>query len=139
MARTKASVARDHVARKQRAEDAARRARRIENFRKAARILSPQELAALSPVKRPARAPSQVDEDSETEPEDETFSRPAPTHIIKLSAEACGSGGRYQWRGRLRGGGGDVLLEAVWVRKNFKAYAEHSRTHAHASHVDVGV
>ena len=33
-----------------------------------------------------------------------------------------GGGGRVEWRGRLRTGGSDVILEGTWVRKNFKAY-----------------
>ena len=62
------------------------------------------------------------EEGSETEPEDGTFSTPEPEHVIKLSAAARGCGGRSLWRGRMRGGGADVYLEAAWVRKNFKAY-----------------
>ena len=50
-----------------------------------------------------------------------TKSSVALDQVIKLSATACGSGGRFQWRGRLRGGGGDILLECSWVRNNFKA------------------
>ena len=61
---------------------------------------------------------------SETEPEDDTFSRPEPEQVMKLSAQACGSGGRFQW---LHGGGCDVYLECSWVRQNFKAYAASRR------------
>ena len=49
--------------------------------------------------------------DSETEPEDDTFSRPEPAQVIKLSAQPRGNGGRVQWLGRLRGGGKDVLVD----------------------------
>ena len=57
--------------------------------------------------------------------EEDTFT--TPRHI-KLSAEACGDGGRVLWRGRLRGGGSDVFLEGTWVRKNFKAYGPQNPT-----------
>ena len=133
MARTKARVLQDHLTAKQKAAAAERSKRRLAAMRKAARILSSQEFDALPPVKYPARAPSDTEEDSETEPEEDTFSRPAPAQVIKLSAEACGNGGRFQWRGRLRGGGADVFLEASWVRKNFKAYVRMGRTLANAS------
>ena len=103
------------------AERAAARARKAAGISKAARIQSSQEVAARPAVKEPVRAPSEAEEDSETEPEEEIFSRPEPAQVIKLSAEACGNGGRFQWRGRLRGGGGDVCLEAAWVRNNFKS------------------
>ena len=83
---------------------------------KAARILSSQEVAMLPPVK-PERAEP---EGSETEPDEESFAAPPPMQVIKLSAEARG-GSRVWWRGRLRGGGAEVLLEGTWVRKNFKA------------------
>ena len=93
-------------------------------------MLSSQEIAVL-PVKEPcARTQSEASSGSETEPEEDTFSRPEPKHVIKLSAHQCGSGGRFQWRGRLRGGGGDVYLECAWVRKNFKAYVAWNRTRA---------
>ena len=68
-----------------------------------------------------ARA-SETEEDSETEPEDDMFTSPEPKHVIKLSAQLRGAGGRILWRGRLRGGGSDVYLEGSWVRKNFKPY-----------------
>ena len=98
MARTKEKVLQDLSA-KQKAAAAERSARRRAGIRKAVCILSSQELAALPPVKYPPpRAPSETEEDSETEPEEDTFSRPAPDQVIKLSAEACGSGGRFQWR-----------------------------------------
>ncbi len=100
----------DHLTAKQKAAAAERSKRRA--MRKAARILSSQELDALPPVKYLPRASSEAEEDSETEPE-EDFSRPEPAHVIKLSAEARGSGGRFQWRGRLRGGGADVFLEGA--------------------------
>ena len=116
MARTKARVLEDLTA-KQRAASAERCARRLAGIRKAARVLSSQEVDALPPVKYPPRAPSETEEDSETEPEDNTFSRPEPKQIIKLSAEVRGSGGRHLWRG---GGGADVFLESAWVRENFK-------------------
>ena len=132
MARTGTKV-QDHLTAKQKAAAAERSARRRAGMRKAARILSLQELDALPPVKCPPRARSETEEDSETEPEEDTFCRPKQAHVIKLSAEACGSGGRSQWRGRLRGGGADVFLEASWVRKNFKAYVRMARTLANAS------
>ena len=117
----------------QAAAAAERTARRRAGILKAARILSSQEVADLPPVKQPPRAPSEIEEDSETEPEEDTFTRPTPEHVIKLCAQACGSGGRFQWRGRLRGGGADVFLEAAWVRKNFKAYVQIARTLASTS------
>ena len=85
-----------------------------------------------SSVKEPARA-SCEEEDSET-PDEDTFSRPEPKQVIKLSAEPRGSGGRVLWRGRLRGGGSDVYLTGSWVRKNFKVYGQLRRTFADASH-----
>ena len=126
MARTKKKrVAEDH---RDAAERAAARARKAAGISKAARIQSSQEVAARPAVKEPVRAPSEAEEDSETEPEEEIFSRPEPAQVIKLSAEACGNGGRFQWRGRLRGGGGDVCLEAAWVRNNFKSCVRMART-----------
>ena len=125
MARTKKRVAEDH---RDAAERAAARARKAAGISKAARIQSSQEVAARPAVKEPVRAPSEAEEDSETEPEEEIFSRPEPAQVIKLSAEACGNGGRFQWRGRLRGGGGDVCLEAAWVRNNFKSCVRMART-----------
>jgi hypothetical protein len=112
----------DRSAREQRAAAAERSARRHAGILKAARIKSSQELDALPPVKHPPpRALSETEEDSETEPEEDTFTRPEPAQVIKLSAQACGNGGRFQWSGRLRGGGADVFLEGAWVRRNFKA------------------
>ena len=121
MARTKAQVLADRRTAQQRVYAAARKSAGI---RKAAHILSSQELAVLPPIKQPvhARALSETEEGSETEPEDGTFSTPEPEHVIKLSAQPCGNGSRFQWRGRLRGGGADVYLECAWVRKNFKPY-----------------
>ena len=129
MARTKLRVLQDHLTAKQKASAAERSARRRAGMRKAVRILSSQEVEALPPVKYPPpRALSETEEDSETEPEEDTFTRPEPAQVIKLSAQACGSGGRFQWRGRLRGGGADVFLEGAWVRRNFKAYVRMGRT-----------
>ena len=54
---------------------------------KAARILSPQEAAMLH-VKEPCA--QSESSGSETEPEEDTFSRPEPKQVIKLSAQACG-------------------------------------------------
>ena len=130
MARTEKRVAEDH---RDAAERAAARARKAAGISKAARIQSSQEVAARPAVKEPVRAPSEAEEDSETEPEEEIFSRPEPAQVIKLSAEACGNGGRFQWRGRLRGGGGDVCLEAAWVRNNFKSCVRMARTLANDS------
>ena len=120
MARTKARVLQDHLTAKQKAARAERNAQRRAGLLRAARILSSQELEAREPVKYPARAPSETEQDSETEPEEDTFSRPDPKQVIKLSAEARGGGGRVLWRGRLRGGGADVILTGTWVRQNFK-------------------
>ena len=114
MARTKTKVLQDHLSAKQKVNAAICKARQLAGIRKAARIRSSQELEGLPPVKYPPpRALSETEENSETEPEEDTFSRPEPAQVIKLSAEACGSGGRFQWRGRLRGGGADVFLEGA--------------------------
>ena len=129
MARTKQTVLDDHRSAQQAAAAAGRSVRKhIPLNIKAARIMSSQELDALPPVKDAPRAPSETEEDSETEPEEDTFTRPDPAQVIKLSAQACGNGGRFQWRGRLRGGGADVFLEGAWVRRNFKAYVKMDRT-----------
>ena len=119
MAHTKKCVAANHC---DAAERAAARARKAAGIRKAARIQSSQEVAARPAVKEPAHTPSETEEDSETEPEADTFSSPEPEQVIKLSAEVRGAGGRWLFKGRLRGGGGDVFLLGTWVRKNFKAY-----------------
>ena len=100
------------ISAKQKAAAAERSARRRAGILKTVRILSPQELNALPPVKHLPRALNET-EDSETEPEEGTFSRPDPQQVIKLSAQPCGNGGRFQWRGRLRGGGADVFLEGA--------------------------
>ena len=128
MARTKPRKPQDHLTAEEKAAAAERCARRRAGIIKAARMLSPQET-----VKQPARVPSETEEDSETEPEEDTFTRPDPAQIIKLSAVVRGSGGRFQWRGRLRGGGESVCLEGTWVRRNFKAYVRMARTLASAS------
>ena len=47
---------------------------------------------------------------------EETFAAPPPRQVIKLSAGARIDGSRVWWRGRLRGGGADVLLESAWMR-----------------------
>ena len=122
MARTKESVHKKHLTAKQKAI-AAERSKRLRNaMYKAASLVSTQEIQSRAPVKEPC-TPSESEEDSETEPEEDTFTQPEPEHVIKLSAEACGNGGRVQWRGRLRGGGKDLFLERSWVRRNFKAFA----------------
>ena len=103
---------------------------------KATRIPSAQELAALSAAEEDARARASETEEEvacTNESEEDTLDTPEPAHVIKLGAEACGSGGRCRWRGRLRGGGADVILAGTWVRQNFKAYAATARTLAHAS------
>ena len=65
---------------------AERSARRRAGLLKAARIKTPEEIAALLPVKpEPVRA--RVSEDSETEPDEETFSTLQPLQVIKLSAQ----------------------------------------------------
>ena len=71
-----------------------------------------------------------MSEDSETEPEDETFCAPQPLQVIKLSAQARNDG-CFWWRGRMRGGGEDVLLESAWVRQNFRRYGLPDQTRAH--------
>ena len=122
------------VTAKEKAAAAERGVRRRAGILKAAHMLSSQEAATLRrPVKQQARAPSETEEDSETEPEDDTFTRPDPAQVIKLSAVTCGSGGRFEWRGRLRGGGANICLEGAWVRRNFKAYVKMARTLASAS------
>ena len=55
-----------------------------------------------------------VSEDSKTELDEETFAAPPPRQVIKLSDEVRIDGSRVWWRGRLRGGGADVLLESAW-------------------------
>lgn len=116
MARTKARVQQDH----RDARQAPTIRRRRLNIAKMARILSSQEVAELSTKHTCTCAQSDAEmEDSEPEPEEDTFSSPDPEQVIKLSAQECGYGGRYQWRGRLRGGGKDVFLESDYVRKNF--------------------
>ena len=109
MARTKRQVLDDRCSSREKAEAAERAARRRAGILKAARPLSREELAALPPVKQATRAHSfSEDEDGdETEPEDDTFSRPAPEQVVKLCAQTCGGSGRYQWRHggeRQRGG-----------------------------------
>ena len=128
MARTKKRVLDDHRTASQQARCTARLVSKRRGISGSARILTAEEVAALPGPKLLRTPASETEEGSETEPEEDTFSTPEPSHVIKLSAEACGAGGRYQWRGRLRGGGADVLLEGAWVRSNFKAYARVTRT-----------
>ena len=114
----------------ERAAAAERSERRRAGLLKAARIKTPEEIAALPPVKpEPVRAC--VSEDSETEPDEETFSAPQPLQVIKLSAQRRVGGSPFWWRGRMRGGGADVLLESAWVHKSFKRYGVPDRTRAH--------
>ena len=95
-------------------------------------MLSSQELGRCRRSKYLARAPSENEEDSETEPEEDTFSRPESAQVIKLSAVLRGCRGCYPWRGRHRGGGTDVFLQGVWVHKKFIAYVRMARTPANA-------
>ena len=118
MARTKGRKACSHAGLTVAATE--RIARKRASILKAARILSSQEMATQQ-LEEPCACTPSDSSGSETEPEGDTFSRPEPEQLIKLSAQACGSGGRFQWRGRLRGGGGDIFLEYSWVRTNFKA------------------
>ena len=82
MARTKPRKPQDHLTAEEKAAAAERCARRRGGIIKAARMLSPQET-----VKQPARVPSETEEDSETEPEEDTFTRPDPgaNHKAKRS------------------------------------------------------
>ena len=100
----------------ERAAAAERNARRRAGWCKAARIMPPEEIAALPPVPEPVR--TRVSEDSETD--DETFCAPQPLHVIKLSAQR-------------RNGGEDVLLETAWVRQNFKRCGQPDRTLAQSA------
>ena len=135
MVRTKAQV-RAVRSLSQQAAAAERGARRRASILKAARIPSAKELAAQRAAEEDARARASETEEEvacTNESEEDTLDTPEPAHVIKLGAEACGSGGRCRWRGRLRGGGADVILAGTWVRQNFKAYAATARTLAHAS------
>ena len=127
MARTIVKV---YASAEERAAAAERSKRRCAGMLKAARIKTPEEIAALPPVKgaERARVRARVFEDSETEPDDESFASPQPLQVIKLSAQARVGGSRFWWRGRLRGGGADVLLEGAWVRQNFKRCGPPDRT-----------
>ena len=71
----------------ERAAAAERSKRRQVGMLKAARRMTPEEIAALPPVKGAERVRACVSEDSETEPEDETFCAPQPLSVIKLSAQ----------------------------------------------------
>ena len=123
MARTKPPAPHQaNLTAQQRVDAAARVARRRIAIRRAATMITAEAAAALRVKEHGARASSESEEGEETEPEEDTFSRPEPEHVIKLSAQPCGNGSRFQWRGRLRGGGADVYLECAWVRKNFKPY-----------------
>ena len=85
MARTKPRKT-EHLTAEQRAAAAERSARKRAGIRKASRILSSQEIETLH-VKEPcARVQSETSSGSETEPEDDTFSRPEPKQVIKLRA-----------------------------------------------------
>ena len=128
MARTIVKV---YASAEERAAAAERSKRRCAGMLKAARIKTPEEIAALPPVKGAERVRARVSEDSETEPDDESFASPQPLQVIKLSAQARVGGSRFWWRGRLRGGGADVLLEGAWVRQNFKRYGLPDRSRAH--------
>ena len=74
MARTIVKV---YASAEERAAAAERSKRRQAGMLKAARRMTPEEIAALPPVKpEPVRA--RASEDSETEPDEETFSAPQP-------------------------------------------------------------
>ena len=77
MARTKQRVLDDHRSSQEAAANA-RAARRRAGIRKAARVLSSQEVAALPPVKYPARAPSETEDDLMPEADDMRRVRNAP-------------------------------------------------------------
>ena len=147
MARTKKTTCDDHrrtakdaAAAEQRA--ARRRARTI----RAATIMSSQEVAERDAMEPGAQAAAGTDEDAHVVPDaapapaseprsvfpdwvwdildppaesTAAYAYPEPNQVIKLSAQANGSGG-FKWRGRLRGGGADVQLAGTWVRKNIK-------------------
>ena len=114
MARTIVKV---YASAEERAAAAERSKRRQAGMLKAARRMTPEEIAALPQVKGAERVRARVSEDSETEPEDETFFAPQPLSVIKLSAQRRIGGSPVWWRGRMRGGGSDVLLESAWVRQ----------------------
>ena len=92
MARTEARVLKDRSEAERRL-DLARRSRVRAGLMAAARIASSQELANRARERQPERAPSEVEQDSENEPEGETFSRPTPTHIPLASECANGRAG----------------------------------------------
>ena len=83
MARTLKTKARATA--EERAAAVERSERRRAGLLKAARIKTPEQIAALPPVKpEPVRA--RALEDSETEPDEETFSAPQPLQVIKFGA-----------------------------------------------------
>ena len=96
MARTIVKV---YASAEERAAAAERSKRRCAGMLKAARIKTPEEIAALPPVKGAERVRARVSEDSETEPDDESFASPQPLQVIKLSAQARVGGSRFWWRG----------------------------------------
>ena len=93
MARTIVKV---YASAEERAAAAERSKRRCAGMLKAARIKTPEEIAALPPVKGAERVRARV---SETEPDDESFASPQPLQVIKLSAQARVGGSRFWWRG----------------------------------------
>ena len=111
MARTKE---RRNLSSQEQAASSERAARRCAGILKAARMLPSQEVAHWAHM--------HVENCT-----------PEPAQVVKLSAVTTGGGGRVEWRGRLRTGGSDVILEGTWVRKNFKAYLKlHSALLAHS-------
>lgn len=98
-------------------EAAAERIRRkASGMRKAARMLSTQELADVVEEQQTLEGI----EDLSTEEGEGSFDTPEPEQVMKLCALASGNGGRVNWKGRLRGGGSDVLISGTWVHENFK-------------------
>ena len=102
MARTKE---RRNLSSQEQAASSERAARRCAGILKAARMLPSQEVAHWAHM--------HVENCT-----------PEPAQVVKLSAVTTGGGGRVEWRGRLRTGGSDVILEGTWVRQNFKAYVK---------------
>lgn len=149
MARTKKTACDDHRRTAKDAGAAEQvAARRRANILRAATIMSSQEIAERDAMEPGAQAAAGTDEDSADAAADASsapnsvqrsvlpdwvwdildppaesaaaYAYPEPKQVIKLSAQADGSGG-FKWCGRLRGGGADVHLASTWVRKNIRA------------------
>ena len=72
------TIVKVYASAEERAAAAERSKRRQAGMLKAARRMTPEEIAALPPVKGAERVRARVSDDSETEPEDETFCAPQP-------------------------------------------------------------